>query len=35
VSFEYDDEFIKHGNTALVEESMGLLPQQLAKRIEA
>ncbi len=35
VSFEYDDEFIKHGNTALVEESMGLLPQQLAKRVEA
>jgi 1-deoxy-D-xylulose-5-phosphate synthase len=35
VSFEYDDEFIKHGNTVLVEESMGLLPQQLAKRVEA
>lgn len=33
VSFEYDDEFIKHGNTLLVEESLGLLPHQLAKRI--
>jgi len=34
VSFEYEDRFITHGNTTLVEESMGLLPQQLAKRIE-
>jgi len=33
VSFEYSDEFIKHGNTRLVEESLGLLPQQLAKRV--
>ena len=33
VSFEYDDEFIKHGNTRLVEESLGLLPEQLAARI--
>ncbi|HEX5328598.1 1-deoxy-D-xylulose-5-phosphate synthase [Sulfuricurvum sp.] len=35
VSFEYDDEFIKHGNTRLVEESLGLLPEQLAARIIA
>lgn len=35
VSFEYDDVFIKHGNTRLVEESLGLLPQQLADRISA
>jgi 1-deoxy-D-xylulose-5-phosphate synthase len=35
VSFEYDDTFIKHGNTALVEESLGLLPHQLAQRISA
>lgn len=35
VSFEYDDEFIKHGNTKLVEESLGLLPEQLAARIIA
>jgi len=32
-SFEYDDEFITHGNTKLVEESLGILPEQLAKRI--
>lgn len=34
VSFEYDDAFIKHGNTKLVEESLGLLPEQLAHSIE-
>lgn len=33
VSFEYEDEFITHGNTKLVEESLGILPKQLAKRI--
>ncbi len=33
VSFEYGDAFITHGNTKLVEESLGLLPEQLAKRI--
>jgi len=32
-SFEYDDAFITHGNTKLVEESLGLLPEQLAKII--
>ena len=32
-TFEYDDVFITHGNTKLVEESLGLLPEQLAKRI--
>ncbi len=32
-SFEYDDVFITHGNTKLVEESLGLLPEQLVKRI--
>ena len=32
-SFEYDDAFITHGKTKLVEESLGLLPEQLAKRI--
>ncbi|MFA5216392.1 1-deoxy-D-xylulose-5-phosphate synthase [Sulfuricurvum sp.] len=35
MSFEYDDTFIKHGNTRLVEESLGLLPEQLAKRVVA
>lgn len=33
VSFEYDDAFIKHGNTTLVEESLGILPAQLAKKV--
>ena len=32
-SFEYDDIFITHGNTKLVEESLGLLPEQLAQVI--
>jgi len=34
-SFEYKDEFITHGNTKLVEESLGILPEQLALRIES
>ncbi len=34
-SFEYEDRFIPHGSTRLVEESMGLLPEQIAKRIVA
>lgn len=34
-TFEYADAFIKHGNTKLVEESLGLLPEQLAERISA
>ena len=34
-SFEYEDSFITHGNTKLVEESLGLLPRQLAKRVES
>ena len=33
-SFEYGDEFITHGNTKLVEESLELLPQQLAQRVK-
>jgi len=33
-SFEYSDDFITHGNTKLVEESLGLLPEQLARRIK-
>ncbi|MDR2081072.1 MAG: 1-deoxy-D-xylulose-5-phosphate synthase, partial [Campylobacteraceae bacterium] len=32
-SFEYQDVFIQHGNTADIEESLGLLPQQLAIKI--
>ena len=34
-SFEYEDAFITHGNTKLVEESLRLLPTQLAKRVKA
>jgi len=34
VTFEYDDEFITHGSTLLVEESLGLLPSQLAQKIK-
>lgn len=30
VSFEYDDSFIKHGATQLVEENLGILAEQLA-----
>jgi len=33
-SFEYEDRFIPHGNTGLVEESLGLLPEQLAEKIK-
>lgn len=32
-TFEYNDAFITHGNTKLVEEALGILPEQLAKRI--
>jgi len=32
-TFEYEDEFITHGNTKLVEASLGILPEQLAKKI--
>ncbi len=32
-SFEYEDSFITHGKTAEVEESLGLLPTQLADRV--
>ena len=33
-SFEYEDSFIKHGNTVLVEENLGIRPQQLADRVK-
>ncbi len=32
-SFEYEDRFIPHGNTKKVEESLGLLPEQIAEKI--
>ncbi len=34
ISFEYKDEFISHGNTKLVEKSLGILPEQLALRVK-
>jgi 1-deoxy-D-xylulose-5-phosphate synthase len=33
-TFEYEDNFITHGKTALVEESLGILPKQLVEKIE-
>ena len=33
VSFEYDDLFIQHGDTKLLEEDLGILPEQLIKKI--
>jgi 1-deoxy-D-xylulose-5-phosphate synthase len=33
-SFEYEDRFIPHGKTEVVEEHLGLRPTQLARRIE-
>ena len=33
-SFEYEDKFIDHGDTKLVEESLGLLPVDLVNRIK-
>jgi len=32
-SFEYEDDFIQHGDSKVVEESLGILPSQLVKRI--
>ena len=33
-SFEYEDVYIQHGDTRLVEESLGLLPSQLVNKIK-
>lgn len=33
VSFEYNDGFIPHGNTVLVEQSLGIRPEQLAVKV--
>jgi len=32
-SFEYEDSFIQHGDTKIIEESLGLLPSQLVEEI--
>jgi len=33
-TFEYHDEFIRHGNTTLVEEALGIRPEQIAQKIK-
>ncbi len=33
-SFEYEDRFIPHGKTADVEQFLGIMPEQIAKKIE-
>lgn len=33
-TFEYEDAFITHGKTAAVEQSLGLLPEQLCERVK-
>jgi len=33
-SFEYPDLYVQHGDTKLLEEDLGLLPEQLAKKIQ-
>lgn len=33
-TFEYEDKFIPHGNTKLVEEALEILPEQIALKIE-
>ena len=33
LTFEYEDNFIEHGNTKEVKESLGVLPAQLAQRV--
>ena len=33
-SFEYDDSFIEHGDTKIVEENLGLLPEQLVLKVK-
>jgi 1-deoxy-D-xylulose-5-phosphate synthase len=34
ITFEYGDFYIQHGDTKLIEEDLGLLPQQLANKIK-
>ncbi|MEA1915537.1 MAG: transketolase C-terminal domain-containing protein, partial [Campylobacterota bacterium] len=33
-TFEYEDIFIQHGDTKVIEEELGLLPEQLVKQIQ-
>ncbi len=34
VTFEYEDIYIQHGDTKLLEEDLGILPSQLAKKVK-
>ena len=34
ISFEYNDDFIDHGDTKIVEKSLGLLPEQLVLKVK-
>jgi 1-deoxy-D-xylulose-5-phosphate synthase len=34
VTFEYEDIYIQHGDTKLLEEDLGILPSQLAKKVQ-
>ena len=34
VTFEYEDIYIQHGDTKLLEEELEMLPNQLAKKIK-
>ena len=34
ISFEYNDDFIEHGDTKIVEEHLGLLPEQLVLKVK-
>jgi len=34
ISFEYEDKFIPHGDTALVEKSLGIAPEELALKVK-
>ena len=34
ITFEYEDNFIEHGDTKQVEESLGLLPEQLVLKVK-
>ena len=33
-SFEYPDKYVQHGDTKLLEQDLGILPEQLAKKIK-
>jgi 1-deoxy-D-xylulose-5-phosphate synthase len=34
ISYEYEDIYVQHGDTKLLEEDMGILPEQIAKNFK-